>query len=196
MRGKCILGFPKGASHMDYIVHVNSNGEFQSPIVFRKPYKRHFLGWGTVYLREGGEVEVPLRIWNMPAWREWIASLKAAGNRLDAAKVLWSGGGNTKKGGENNVPFAYCIWVKVWINGENRYKENEVVFGRGDVYHGVGICLDERENLNSKVVLVKEFRSPGKNRDGYVHETPGGSNTSGKEGKGVAAEGMERRDWG
>jgi len=58
------------------------------------------------------------------------------------------------------------------IKAEDRQKKNEVVILRGDV---AAVVLYHPHDF--KVVLVKEFRSPVRNTEGYVYELPGGSST-------------------
>ncbi len=123
--------------------------------------------------RTGGERYVPLNIWNTEAFQRWYASQKAVGNRLDDARVLWN----------FTIPkirmvFAYILWVKVWIEAEQRWKENEFIFSRSDISSVLPIWK-AKEVLDSKVVLVKEFRSPVRNSDSFVHELPGGSKFKG-----------------
>lgn len=119
--------------------------------------------------RVGGERFVPLQIWNTEMFQQWYAAHKEAGNRLDDARVLWNF--TIPKA---NFLFAYVLWVKVWIGSEGRYKENEFIFSRSNISSVLPVWRAENV-LDSKVVLVKEFRSPVNNKDGFVHELPGGS---------------------
>lgn len=120
--------------------------------------------------RTGGERFVPLHVWHTPQFQQWYASLKAAGNRLDWAKVLWS----TPVG--RRTPFAYSLHVKVWIEAEQRHKTNEFVLARPDISCVLPYWrMKDGDLLDTKVVLIKEFRSPVRNSEGVVVELPGGS---------------------
>ena len=127
-------------------------------------------------VRTDGERNIPLHIWKTPMFQNWYGEMKAAGNRLDDAKVLW-----TFTIPKINFLFSYILWVKVWIESENRFKENEFIFSRSDISCILPYWLDTKSNqlLNTKVVLIKEFRSPVRNSDGFVHELPGGSSFKG-----------------
>jgi len=122
--------------------------------------------------RTGGERNVPQMIWNTSSFQSWYDSQKAAGNRLDDAKLLWT----FRVGPKRDFVFAYTLWVKVWIVAEERYKENEFFFARPDISSvvlfrkaGTGVFED------TEIVLVKEFRSTVRNAAGFVYESPGGS---------------------
>lgn len=117
-----------------------------------------------------GERHVPLHIWNTKQFQSWYTQLTQAGNRLDAAKLLWQYKIN------GTFLFCYTLWVKVWIEAEKRYKENEFVFSRTDISTILPIWVEKGANvLDSKVILIKEFRSPSRTKDGFIYELPGGS---------------------
>jgi hypothetical protein len=125
---------------------------------------------GDGAMRSGGERHVPLHIWRTPAFVRWYNNLKAAGNRLDGAKVEWV----FRVGPNQSFIFFWIMHVDVHIEAEKRNKRNEVILARPDI---ATIVLYERlENmLDSRIVLVKEFRSPVSNESGYVYEVAGGS---------------------
>lgn len=122
------------------------------------------LGEGS--LRENGEVYVPLFIWQSNQFKSWYNNLKEAGNRLDFLKLL-----HVYKIKNKDV-FSYVIWVNIWIEKEKRFKNNEFVFTRTDISAVVG---HYKENNEEFVILVKEFRSPVNNSEGFIYELPGGS---------------------
>lgn len=118
-------------------------------------------------LRVGGERNVPLYIWNTKQFQSWYAAHMSAGNRIDDAKVLF-------RYGSSGRIFLYVLWVKVWVEAEQRHKKNEIVVSRGDIstvcaYHK-GATLED-----SKVIMVKEFRTTVSTGDCFVRELPGGS---------------------
>ena len=127
------------------------------------------LGSGS--LREAGEVQVPLFVWQSEMFQSWYRNLKQAGNRLDDLKVLHS----FRVGGHHL--FSYLIGVNVWVEAEQRHKSNEIVFARKDlstlvVYHR------ESATGSTNVALVREFRSTVNNATGYVYELAGGSSVN------------------
>lgn len=118
--------------------------------------------------RTAGETTVPLFIWNTPHFQSWYANLKAAGNVLYDAEVVF----NAKVGA--GVVFSYILAARIWVTAENRFKSNEMVFARRDL--SVVMAYHEDSAANTvKIVLVREFRSTVNNPAGYVYELPGGS---------------------
>ncbi len=121
---------------------------------------------GDGEFRENGEIYVPLFVWKSKQFQSWYKNLKASGNTLCSAKVFY----NFKL--PNEQLFSFIMKVKIWLNNESRFKENEFIFSRTDTVQSVLYYKD----LNGiKIVLVKEFRSPVNNDEGYVYELPGGS---------------------
>ncbi len=123
------------------------------------------LGDGS--FREGGEATVPLLIWKTKQFQKWYTALVNAGNRLEHASV------HNVFLLPNKALFSYILKVKIWVSNENRYKQNEIVFARPDISTVIPYYMDEHKNLN--IVLVQEFRSPVRNKEGYVIELPSGS---------------------
>ena len=123
--------------------------------------------------RSEGERAVPLDVWRTKQFQAWYRSQKKAGNRLDDAKVLWP----FYVGPNKNFLFCFTLWVKVWIESEGRHKENEFIFSRTDISTIVAWrrCLTTPPTKDVEIVLVKEFRSPARTKDGFIHELPGGS---------------------
>jgi len=126
--------------------------------------------------REEGERSVPLLVWKSPQFQSWYRGQTAVGNRLDDAKLLWS----YRVGPKKDFLFCYSLWVNVWIEAESRHKSNEFVFSRTDISAIVAYS-------GTDIVLVREFRSPVRTRDGFVHELPGGSSFKPGEDPGEAA---------
>jgi 8-oxo-dGTP pyrophosphatase MutT (NUDIX family) len=77
-------------------------------------------------------------------------------------------------GDYGSSPFFFAAQVKVFVKAEGRTKENEIIVGRPDILHTVGYRKAE-SMLDFEVVLVREFRSPGRTADGFIREIPGGS---------------------
>lgn len=168
--GKIVLGHPAKAPKCRYLSWLAR--EHRAPIAhtLRATVAAAIALLGAPVHRTGGERLVPLRVWRTPAFQSWLAAQQAAGNRLDHANVLWS-----FQPSRASMPFAWIVQVSVWVGAEQRHKTNEWVFARSDisaaVLHGP-IADDWRQ---TEIVLVREFRSPVRTPDGYVHELPGGS---------------------
>lgn len=123
--------------------------------------------------RTAGDRAVPLLNWRTHQFQAWYHDLIAAGNRLDDAEVLWL----FQIPEANNFVFSFALKVKVWVSKEERHKENEFVVSRSDISVLCAYFPDPQshELLDTKIVLVREFRSPGRTADGFVHDLPGGS---------------------
>lgn len=112
--------------------------------------------------RIGGEVYIPAYIWQTAQFKSWYKDLIKAGNRLDRADVLYH---YTTPSG---FVFSYVMKVAIWVEKEKRFKSNEIIISRRNVSNVIAYTDD-------KIVLVKEFRSPVSNHEGFVYELPGGS---------------------
>lgn len=122
-------------------------------------------------LRSGGERFVPSQIFNTPAFQEWYRSLWECGNRLDYAEVLWKFVIH-----KPNITFAFALKVHVWVEAEQRLKDNEFILSRPDTFMTVLYRRpDSGDSLDTEIVLIREFRSTVRNVSGYVYEVPGGS---------------------
>ena len=120
--------------------------------------------------RTNGERSVPLHIWRTASFQSWYKNLVTTGNRLDDARVVWV----FRVGPKLQFVLFWALHVDIYIAAENRHKMNEVVIGRPDIST---ILLYERREplLESRLVIVQEFRSPVSNASGYVFELAGGS---------------------
>lgn len=123
-------------------------------------------------VRYGGQAEVPLHIWRTASFQRWLRAQDTAGNRLDHARVLW----NYRVGPRKDIIFAWALKVDVFVRSENRHKVNEFVLSRTDISSILAYRRSPCGNpMNTKVVLVREFRSPASTTDGFIWELPGGS---------------------
>ena len=176
--GKIVFGAPPEASSVRYLQStlLRETGDGTRHRTLRSTLEAAVARVGAGALRTGGEKEVPLHIWKTPAFQAWLASQKAAGNRLDGARLLWH-----FRIPKVNFIFSWVLHVRVWIAAEERHKENEYVFARSDIST---VCLyswpsnlpDGLTDITDvEVVLIREFRSPGRTDDGFVHELAGGS---------------------
>ena len=121
-------------------------------------------------VRTDGERYIPRHIWYSPSFQKWYRSQKNAGNTLNKGRVAW-----THTTIPHQPPFFSVIHVDITTkNGER--KDNEMIICRPDtsvivLYHR----HEEDELLQTKVVLVEEFRSSVTNQSGRVLTLPGGS---------------------
>jgi len=171
--GRVVYGRPDDAPKMNYLdwtakekkIKIHSSLEDAcKEVITRTPNTP----------RKDGEVFVPSIFWNHSAFKEWYSIQKNAGHELKYARPLWS----FLVG--NGFLFSFALHVEVFIPEENRIKVNEFIIGRTPVVQAV--LYEQRQSfLDTKVVLVKEFRSPGNtSEDGFVYELPGGSSTTKK----------------
>jgi 8-oxo-dGTP pyrophosphatase MutT (NUDIX family) len=168
--GKAILGYPEGATHMRYL---EDHGRKEGVPVYKtlvETLKAAVDRIGAGAERTGGERDVPLHIWRLPHFQGWLKAQKAAGNRLDGAKLLWS----FRVGPTKGFTFAYALHVNVHITSEGRNKTNEFIISRPDI--ATIVAYRKRATLmDTDVVLIREFRSPARTSDGFIREVPGGS---------------------
>ena len=119
--------------------------------------------------RLGGENAIPLHIWSTPTFQRWFSNQSVAGNRIQDARVeytLWN----------KRTPFLWVLWVDMWIASEGRNKDIEVLASRPDICTAVLHGPVHRGDLGgTRVLLVREYRSPANNPTGMVLELPGGS---------------------
>jgi hypothetical protein len=112
--------------------------------------------------RKGGEVYVPAYVWQTAQFQSWYKDLLESGNTLEKADVLYCF--TTSRG----FLFSYVMKVSIWVEAEKRFKANEIIISRRNVSNVIAYTDD-------KIVLIKEFRSPVSNDEGFVYELPGGS---------------------
>lgn len=171
--GKAVLGYPPRAPHTSYLRFMAD--EFHVPTLFTLEdtvdSALKIIGDGA--LRRGGERDVPLLIWNTNSFQSWYSAQKSAGNRLDGAKFEWI----FKVGKNKDIVFYWAIHANIYIAKENRNKVNEIVISRFDI-SSILLWYYNIDLFKTKVILVREFRSPGRTSDGFVHELPGGSSTA------------------
>lgn len=173
--GKVVLGYPEGAAKMRYLDYKAKKHDVP---VFRTLGESlgacmTILGQGSV--RSAGERYVPLHIWKNAYFQKWYVAQRLAGNALVKARLLW----------EFRMPkakktFCWVLHAKWFVASENRVKSNEFVFTRSDIACVLAVC-PAPNILDSKILVVKEFRVPARTPDGFVHEIPGGSSL--KEGQ-------------
>jgi 8-oxo-dGTP pyrophosphatase MutT (NUDIX family) len=167
--GKVVFGAPDSAPGNKYLKHLATKFGVPQESTLQSTVDRVLDILDPYALRTGGERFVPLNIWRTPSFQAWYGSLVAAGNVLNYACVKWS---SSSVPGE--VPFAWVLHVEVFVTSEGRVKSNEVVFARPDI--STVLVYERAATLTEcRVLLVKEFRSPGRTPSGFIQELPGGS---------------------
>lgn len=166
--GKIVYGRPNNAVKCRYLDELYNDIKKTPHSTLEATIQEAVDSLGEGALREDGEVYVPLFIWNTEQFQSWYTNLKSVGNRLVSAKLLH----HMKF--SNNFVFCYTLSVNIWVEAEQRFKSNEFVFSRTDISSVVAYHTNETTK-KTKIVLVKEFRSPVNNNKGFVYELPGGS---------------------
>jgi 8-oxo-dGTP pyrophosphatase MutT (NUDIX family) len=177
--GKVVWGSPGWAEKVRYQEHHAKKLGVPQGTTLEETLRKAISRLGKGSIRRGGECAVPLHIWEKKEFRAWLTAQQRAGNRLDEAKVLWT----FWVGPKRDFLFSWALHVDVYIGSEKRSKINEFVLGRTDIAavvphssHPTLYDADDRRDVTQlKVVLVKEFRSPVRNEEGFVYELPGGS---------------------
>lgn len=171
-KGKVVYGRPDNAEKCRYLDQRYEGFSNITHNSLRSLLEESIKQLGTGELRTGGEVFVPLDIWNTVQFKNWYKNLKLAGNTLIECKVL-----NEFRLPNKNI-FSFTLHVNIWINSEQRHKSNEFVFFRKSIS---SVLAYHKEVNETYIVLVKEFRSPVNNSEGFVYELPSGSNFDGIE---------------
>jgi hypothetical protein len=170
--GKVVFGAPPGAAHVKYLLHYADQlcVPVASDVAGVVAAARKLIGDGA--LRTGGEREVPIHVFRHATFRAWYEAQRAAGHRLEHARVLWS----YFAGGQRDFLFLWALRATLHVPEESRHKR-ELVLGRTDV---CSVLLYRRGPtlLDTEVVLVREVRNAARTADGMVHELPGGSSWS------------------
>ncbi len=167
--GKVVFGAPNNAVKVRYQKYYAKKLKIPTANTLQDTIINAITMVGDGALRTAGEREVPVYIWNTEHFQRWYNSQKQAGNRLDGARVKW-----TSRVGPQRTIFLWVLYVNVHIACEGRNKTNEVVVARPDI---ATIVMYKRgkEQKDTDIVLIREFRSPVATADGYVWELPGGS---------------------
>ncbi len=168
--GKAILGYPKRAPKMGYLDWHAKRQHVPVVATLKETLRAAVRHVGAGASRTGGERAVPLHIWNLPHFQAWITTQKAAGNRLDGARLLWS----FRVGARKEHAFAYALHVDIHVAKEGRNKANEFILSRPDIAAVVGY-RPGKTLADTEVVLVREFRATARTEDGFIREAAGGS---------------------
>lgn len=180
---KLFYGRPPEADHIKYLDWLYTDITSRQPATTLATLVQNVLDYLKTQLshcdiakiRSVGERAIPLSVWATPAFQSWYHCQFQAGNRIVDARLLWL----------FTVPkypcaFSYALHIDVWIAAEDRVKSNEFILSRPDIATVIPYWRHPTDPLASEVVLIKEFRSPARTSDGFVHELPGGSSFQGK----------------
>lgn len=181
--GGIVFGAPHNAAKMEYLKEMTE--------IFHVPYFKTLAETvdaalkqiGSPVLRKGGEREIPLYLWRHPAFQNWHQAQKNAGHILAGARVEWIARVISKP----DIIYAFAIRPDILIPEEQRNKRNEIVIFRKDISSAL-LYKRAEKFVDTKIVLIKEFRSPSANGSGYIRELPGGSSHHETDAKEVAAE--------
>lgn len=179
--GKVILGFPPKTPQVSYLIYYAH--KFNIPILgtLTETLKEAIKFVGPGAHRIDGECQIPLIIWLNDNFQMWYQAQKAAGNRVDGAEQIfnWHWG--------NRHLFAWGLHVDMWVAAERKNKSNEIVLSRPNI-STVLLYYPAASLLDTKIVLVKDYRPPACNSAGFIYELPGGSSIKNKSCLEVATE--------
>lgn len=168
--GKIVLGAPEDAPKMKYLRVLGEDYNISQAVTLEDTVRKAIEMVGAGALRRGGECNVPLHIWNIKTFQNWYRAQKSAGNELVSAHEIY----NVRPGSKKNFVFMWILHVVMYIAKEDRYKKNEFILGRPDI-SSVMMYRKSESILDTKIILVREFRSPAVTDDGFIHELPSGS---------------------
>jgi len=179
--GKAVVGFPKKTPSTDYIQYYADKLKTPAKHSLQKTLEAAVELIGEGDYRRNGEREVPLYIWRTKHFQKWYQAQINAGHILNSAKVVWT----FRVGPKRNIMFFWALHIKMEIYGEDRIKENEVVLSRPDLSTIVAfkpvsevqrmLNTGNHPELDTKILIVREYRSPASTEDGFIRELPGGS---------------------
>lgn len=167
--GKVIYGRPSNAMSCRYLDVRAEEQKIEIHETLEETILKANKELGEGSLRQGTEIYVPLLIWKTIQFQTWYKNLKLAGNRLEHFKVT-----SVTLVGEKKFVFFFSAKVRIWVEAEKRYKNTESIFSRTDI-SAVVASYKEMSTGQIFFILVKEFRSPVNNNEGFVYELPGGS---------------------
>lgn len=126
--------------------------------------------------RAGGQRHIPLLVWRLPSFQNWLSALEQAGNELRAARLEWTFRGGDHHDHTDRVIF-WALHAQVYVVAEDRVKDNGVMLAQPEI--ATVLAYRPAPTLtDTEIVLVSEFRSPSEAEDGLVRELPGGSDLS------------------
>lgn len=166
--GKVVLGSPD-ALNLRYFRQLADDAPVILTSTLAATVESALAHVGAGVARRLGECQVPANIFSTPAFQAWYGAQRTAGNTLVGATVEW-----VFRVGPQEQVFYFALLVDIMVRAEGRHKKNEVVLARPDV---AAMVLYHRGPTprQTRVALIREFRSPAITEDAHVRECPGGS---------------------
>ncbi|MDO8640059.1 MAG: nucleoside 2-deoxyribosyltransferase domain-containing protein [Nitrosarchaeum sp.] len=168
--GKIVLGCPEDAIKVRYQLYKAQTYRVPVSDTLESTVANAVKFVGDGAHREDGETTVPIYIWKTDSFQSWYQNHKKLGNKLIDSHVEWV----FKAPKAQNI-FCWVVFANMYIAAEDRNKVNEFVLSRPDIAVIVACQVNHKDLLASKILLIKEFRTPVNTPDGFIHELPGGS---------------------
>jgi hypothetical protein len=170
--GRVVFGAPPEAPRNRYLLHHAGKWHVPAATTLPETVALTLAALGGGARRTGGERSVPLLIWRLASFHRWHRAQAEAGNVLAGARLVW-----TFRGGDTlDHVFYWALHVDMHVTSEDRRKSIEVVISRPDI-SVVVLHVPAPALADTRIVLVREFRSAASTPDGFLHEPPGGSGT-------------------
>lgn len=168
--GKVVWGAPAGADHVSYQKHYAKKLGIPMADTLKGTLELAVKKVGDGAPRSGVAATIPAFIWTRSEFAAWYDSQTRSGNEVRKVEVPWA----FWVGPKRDRLFLYVTHVTVYVEEEAREKSNEMILFRPDI-STVLLYRTAKPLLDTKIVLVKEFRSPVRNSESFVFELPGGS---------------------
>lgn len=170
--GKALLGHPSDALKVRFLQYHAAREHVPMFATLRETLAAAVELLGDGAERTGGERDIPLDIWKTSQFQAWHQTLKAAGNRLEGAKILWT----FRVGPKRTIVLAYALQADIHVAAEGRTVQGGLALSRPDIAAVVAYHRpDGAGPEDTKIALVREFRSTGRTASGFIVEPPGGS---------------------
>ncbi|NEQ52184.1 MAG: hypothetical protein F6K11_18930 [Leptolyngbya sp. SIO3F4] len=169
--GKVILGIPEGAYKTRYMEALAQQYNVVSHRTLQETLKTACKRLEPGAQRCDAECLIPMEIWCTEHFQKWYKSQSSAGHSLaDVPNIEWI----LRVGPNKSFPLLLALHVAIQVNGENRIKSNETVIIRPSIATVCAYCPGTTR-AQDRFVLIKEYRTPVMNEQGFVFELPGGS---------------------
>ncbi len=168
--GKIVLGTPPTGVHNDYLRSIADKFFIPRFYSLRGTLEEALGSIGDGAKRNAGETTVPLHIWRTKSFQDWHQNQLNVGNRLVDSKLIFV----HRVGKNKQAVFVWAMRVNVFIFKEGRHKTNDPLIARTDI-SAVILCKPAAQLLDSKIILIREFRNCVSNESGFIWEVPSGS---------------------
>jgi ADP-ribose pyrophosphatase YjhB (NUDIX family) len=169
--GKVFVGAPKEAVKNEYLKVISEQNDLNWYDDLSTCIRGALDSINIGSVRTGTERYVPLQLWQHDTFKNWRDTLTT--NDLDCS-IDYTLLDYVYIPKISKKLFFWLIQTDINIGAEQRHKTNEFVIGRTDL--STLVVRTTNPNFRDiRLVLIKEFRSPGRNKSGYVYEVPSGS---------------------